>query len=766
MQFPIRLLIVEDRPEDAEILTYILQESGFRLECSLVDNESDYLVELDKMPDAIISDFSLPLFDGLSALKILKERKLDIPFIIVSGTIGEEIAVEAMKLGANDYIMKDKLSRLPLALERELKEKKNRQELTEVDQRYKNLVELSPDVILIHCQEKLVFLNFAGAAAFGVEEPQTLFGESIYKFIHPDFHQAYRDEIAQMEKGHLLSSLIDLVLVSPDGKELETEVIAVPIKYKEMPAIQVRARDTSIQRKISKKMKTQNTQLKKYIAKNKKLKYADLMKSKFIATMSHELRTPLNGIIGFSEVLKDGLLGPLNEKQREYCSDIYNSGQFLLELINDILDLSKVEAGKMELEIEPFDLKQLLEQSLTIIKTKAAQYHIDLELEIEDLINLCTYDPRKLKQIIYNLLSNAVKFAPNDSIVKVHAYLKNKYTLVIAVTDTGIGIAKEDLKRLFRPFEQIHSAAKTREKGTGLGLVIARHLAELHGGTVNVASIEGKGSTFTIELPYFPYKTQDETIFSKTTDTKSQHYALVVEDDPIAADLFGMQLKELGFEVLWKSTAEDVLTHQYTAVPDIIILDIFLPRMSGIELMAELKKHKILANVPTIVVSVAANENRGAIVGAVDILQKPIGRNQLTDSILNYVRKSNLKKNIHVLVVDDDRNSTALIEETLKEMPCKVSCIHDGAQALDFVNHHHPDVMILDLVMPKIDGFAVLEELKRHPETSDISIIILTSKSLTQEEQNLLKKHSANIFRKESFMREVFKREVKKVLLG
>jgi signal transduction histidine kinase len=229
---------------------------------------------------------------------------------------------------------------------------------------------------------------------------------------------------------------------------------------------------------------------------------ANKAKSDFLANMSHELRSPLNAIIGFSEVLKDGLAGDLSAKQQDYCSEIFNSGQHLLSLVNDILDLSKIEAGKMTLELEKIDLSLLFESCLAIVKEKALAHNISLKINFADGLGDALVDVRKFKQMVYNLLANAVKFTPDGGGVLLQAQRISAGQFEFSVSDNGIGIAEEDLQRLFTPFEQLDSSLERKYEGTGLGLSMVKRLAELHNGTVSVHSELGKGSCFTVRVPY------------------------------------------------------------------------------------------------------------------------------------------------------------------------------------------------------------------------------------------------------------------------
>lgn len=373
MSQPLRLLIVEDLEDDALLAVREFRRDGYDVTFERVDTPEAMTAALaNQMWNVIISDYSMPHFSGTAALELLKQTGLDIPFIFVSGTIGEDTAVAAMKAGAHDYMMKGNLRRLVPAVERELREAEGRRE----------------------------------------------------------------------------------------RKRLEEEA-----RHKQRLEDMLR------------------------------------FKSEFIANMSHELRTPLNSILGFSELLEDQQFGPLNEKQQHYTHNIWTSGKHLLDLINDILDLSKVEAGKIELHMETFSLREALVAALTLVRPQAAKKRISLRSEVVPETKV-TADPLRLKQIMYNLLSNAIKFTPEGGQVSVAARTAQDAFVEIAVTDTGVGIKAEDLPKLFREFSQVGGGYASAQHGTGLGLALSKRLVELHGGQMWVQSEgDNKGSTFTFTLP-------------------------------------------------------------------------------------------------------------------------------------------------------------------------------------------------------------------------------------------------------------------------
>ncbi len=529
--------------------------------------------------------------------------------------------------------------------------------------------------------------------------------------------------------------------------------------------------------------------------KNIELEHASRMKSAFLATMSHELRTPLNAIIGFSEVLKDGLIGPLTDNQQEYIGDIFTSGQHLLSLINDILDLSKVEAGMMALELDTGDLDTLLANSLSIVREKAAAQHIRLELESGEDLGLLQLDMRKTKQIVYNLLSNAVKFSARGSHVTLSARRVARSTvgtlagawpvhsfeladngheefLEICVSDTGIGISKENMSRLFQAFGQIDSSLARKFEGTGLGLAMVRQLAELHGGTVAVASSEGEGSRF---AAWLPLRAPSQSFFavadplhSPVSNEFAVRFALVVEDDDRAAELVRLLLEAEGFTVLRAASGEAGLVLAAQQPLSLITLDLQLPGIDGWEFLDEIRKNPELAQVPVVIIAGLAESNMALHGGAAAVLQKPISRAQLKAS-LNYLGLQPAPAQTHtILVVDDDPKAVEVIAAFLPAPAYAVVRAYGGAEALTLAQRLHPDLILLDLMMPGLTGFDVVEALQRQPDTASIPVVVVTAKNITALDRAALNSTSGRdvcIVEKAGFNRSSFITEVRRALL-
>jgi PAS domain S-box-containing protein len=527
--------------------------------------------------------------------------------------------------------------------------------------------------------------------------------------------------------------------------------------------------------------------------KNVELEGASRMKSEFLANMSHELRTPLNSIIGFSELLRDGLIGEMPEQQREFISDIFSSGKHLLALINDILDLSKVEAGKMTLDLEPVQVSSLFANSLSIIREKAATRQIRLVVDAAEALGSISADTRKVKQIVYNLLSNAVKFTNVGGNVTLRATRVSRAEvgevsdvwaarnfpvagsefsefLKITVTDNGIGISRSGLEQLFRPFSQIDSGLARKFEGTGLGLAMVKLLAELHGGAVAVESAVGEGSCFTVWLPFRPAAeearpTSTESSDPRINELQGPRTALVIEDDLRAAELIRVQLEGEGFEVLHAANTKAALVLAAKQPLSLITLDLMLTDEDGWHFLTRLKQMPELRRVPIVIISIVADRAKGIALGAAAVMQKPISRQELCEALvllgLSPVAPGRMMK---VLVVDDDPKAVELIAIRLPSLGSKVLRAFGGREAIDIARRELPDLIVLDLMMPDVNGFEVVDALSHQAETVHIPILVVTAKDVSAEERAVLKAHTTTIIGKSSFDGNDFLTEVRRAV--
>jgi len=527
--------------------------------------------------------------------------------------------------------------------------------------------------------------------------------------------------------------------------------------------------------------------------KNIELEHASRMKSEFLATMSHELRTPLNAIIGFSEALKDGLMGEMTESQQDYIGDIFTSGQHLLSLINDILDLSKVEAGMMALELEALDLGLLLSNSLSIVREKAASQGVDLQLTVDADLGAPVLDTRKTKQIVYNLLSNAVKFSEAGGSVALNARCVSRSEvgrlpgswavhsfplsdnefeefLEISVTDSGIGISRENMAKLFQPFSQIDSSLARKFEGTGLGLAMVKQLAELLGGTVAVASAEGEGACFTAWLPL---RTPAQATHSGLERVHSvaavvERVALVVEDDDRAADLVRLLLEAEGFTVLRADSAEAALRLAPQQVLSLITLDVQLPGMNGWDFLLQIRESTDLGRVPVVIIAGYVDSNMALTGGAAAVLEKPMSRAQLKTALGNLGLGAAAEHTRTVLVVDDDPKAVEVIAAFLPSPAYAVVRAYGGSEAVMLAQRLVPDLILLDLMMPDVNGFEVVAALQRDPTTACIPILVVTAKRITPLDRETLNSNPGNVIHivgKAGFNRGAFIAEVRRALL-
>jgi signal transduction histidine kinase/DNA-binding response OmpR family regulator len=491
------------------------------------------------------------------------------------------------------------------------------------------------------------------------------------------------------------------------------------------------------------------------------LEAASRHKSEFLASMSHELRTPLNAIIGFSEVLREEMFGPLNERQADYLNDILTSGRHLLSLINDILDLSKIEAGKMELDLSTFSLPAVLEHGLTMIRERATNHGISLALDVAPDVGEITADERKVKQVVFNLLSNAVKFTPDGGRIELSARCVNG-DVEVAVSDTGIGIAPEDQERVFEEFQQ----AGQRE-GSGLGLALSRSFIELHGGRIRLESEVGVGSTFLFTLPLPAMTRADRQATSvvgdpsplpaDAVDTAPGPTMLVIEDDERSAELLRIFLEDGGFSVTIAGAGDEGIQAARRIRPAAIVLDLLLPDMSGWDVLTMLKGDAALADIPVVIVSMLDERGKGYALGAADYLVKPIGRDELLGALRPLAAAGAVGgEPVKVLAIDDDPVALELVSAVLDPEGYSVLRAQGGDEGVGMALDEHPALVILDLLMPGTDGFQVVEQLRADPRTADIPIVVLTSKVISEADRQRLSSRIAHLAEKGRFSRAEF----------
>ena len=486
---------------------------------------------------------------------------------------------------------------------------------------------------------------------------------------------------------------------------------------------------------------------------NSELLESNQHKSTFMTNMSHELRTPLTSILGFSEILRDDKTDRFDAATKHrFFEQIHTSGQHLLGLINDLLDLSKVEAGQMNLYPERINLADSVQTALSALEPLARTKGITIDSDSGPGLHLVA-DPTKLKQMLLNLLSNAVKFTPQGGRVSIRTR-QVKSWIEIAVTDTGIGIAEADLSRLFREFQQLDAGHGRQQEGTGLGLALTKRFAELHGGEVRVQSVSGEGSTFTLRLPVSAMPSTQTGMYEPLRIGPSDEHLpliLVVEDNAEAAEILARHLEAGGFRMRIARTGNEALTMARELKPAAITLDILLPEIDGWEVLRRLKADQLTWNIPVVVVSVSDNPSLGHALGATDYFVKPVDREALLSRLNQYAFAPKAQPGeIRVLVVDDEPAHLDLLQTLLEPEGFHVLKAAGGKEGIDIAHAQHPHLILLDLMMPEVTGFDVVEALRTDVSTRSIPIMVLTAKELTTDDKAALNGHVAAIFQRNS----------------
>ena len=460
---------------------------------------------------------------------------------------------------------------------------------------------------------------------------------------------------------------------------------------------------------------------------------ANQAKSVFLANMSHELRTPLNAIIGYSEMLIEETEA---EGQRTLTDDlrkIQTSGQHLLELINAVLDLSKIESGKMDLYLQTFEISTLLEEVGTVIRPLAAKNGNSYEVTLDERLHVMRADQTKVRQSLLNLLSNACKFTSHGEVkLDVRSLPENRVSF--AVSDTGLGMTPEQVSRLFEPFTQADSSTTRKYGGTGLGLAISRKFAEMMGGGITVETEYGKGSRFTMVLPLAideePVSASDALEKASKPDA-SAGTVLAIDDDPTVHELLRRTLGSHGFRLESALSGEEGLRLARKLKPQAITLDVMMPGMDGWTVLLSLKAIPELADIPVVMLTIVDNKNLGYSLGAAEFLTKPLDRRRLTSVMLRYKRKAPHT----ALIVDDDSASRDMLRRLLEGDGWSVSEAENGRVALQQISEQRPGVILLDLTMPELDGFGFLEELHKRDNLRSTPVIVITAKHLTDEDR-------------------------------
>ncbi len=509
---------------------------------------------------------------------------------------------------------------------------------------------------------------------------------------------------------------------------------------------------------------------------------ANRTKSLFLANMSHELRTPLNAILGFSEMLQEEAVEKELPELHSDLQKISTAGKHLLGLINDILDLSKIEAGTMELHIESFDIAPLIAEVASTIEMQVAKNGNSLEVLCPPDIGVMRADLSKVRQGLFNLASNAAKFT-HEGKIRVEAErqtMDGSEWVVFRVSDTGIGLSSEQIVRLFQSFTQADASTTRKFGGTGLGLALTRRFSQMMGGDVTVHSVPAEGSVFTIKLPAVVSEMVAEPIpiieeRREVSQSPAEGVAsigieprpdprscvLVIDDDALQRDLIHRYLRKEGFSVCTARGGAEGLRLARQLLPAAIMLDVMMPDMDGWSVLAALKNDATLCNIPVIILTMVDDPERGFTLGASEYATKPVNRRQLSQILKKHMC---LRPPCPVLVIDDDQTSRSLMRTMLEKEGRTVSEAENGVEALKSMERERPSLIFLDLMMPEMDGFEFAAEVRRRPEWRSIPIVVVTAQDLSNQDRQRLYGNVEKILRKEGDSREALLEQVRDVL--
>jgi signal transduction histidine kinase/DNA-binding response OmpR family regulator len=483
-------------------------------------------------------------------------------------------------------------------------------------------------------------------------------------------------------------------------------------------------------------------------------------KSQFLASMSHELRTPLNAIIGYSEMLQEEAEDLGQDRFLPDLMKIREAGKHLLSLINDVLDLSKIEAGKMDVLVEEFAVADLIEQVHSVIEPLIAKNANALEVIGAPDLGTMRSDQTKLRQSLLNLLSNAAKFTERGRITLAARRMAGPDgdRLQFVVSDTGIGMAPEQLQGLFQAFSQARSSTARDYGGTGLGLAITRHFCRLLGGDVAVESTPGKGSTFTLILPAVCPAATPEVTTSSAPARRADALGtvLIIDDEKPAHELLERELAGAGYHILHAAGGREGLKLAKQARPDVITLDIIMPDLDGWSVLKALKADPELCDIPVVLVTIMGDRDLGFALGAADYITKPFDREVLMRAVGRHVRGDRAQ----VLVVDDDPKTRDMLRRTLQKAGWTVAEAANGCEALEALERAKPALVLLDLLMPDMDGFEVLERLNGDATWREVPVIIVTAKDLTPDDIERLNGRVAKVLQKGTYERRDLVRDI------
>ena len=642
---------------------------------------------------------------------------------------------------------------------------KAQNELTYQKQYLQSLVEGSPiAIVTLDRQERIQTCNTAFEMIFGYSGDEAI-GKNLDDLIVPEDKRAEAKELTS-SSFHRESIHCELTRTRKDGSIIDVEVHAKSIYVdKEQVGIIAQYEDITERKRAEEQVRSQLSIIEKQNLELEKARdiamEASKTKSSFLASMSHELRTPLNAIIGYSEMLAEDMSDDGETRYQGDIDRIHTAGKNLLELINEVLDLSKIEAGKMELYLEEFQLNNLVDEVVSTVQPLMEKNENSLVVNVAQEMPLVRLDHTKVRQILFNLISNASKFTLKGTITLTAAILPAVddvgARIALKVSDTGIGLTDEQKAKLFKEFSQADSSTTRKYGGTGLGLAITKHFTEMMNGSIEIESVPNKGTTFTVILPQAieisdgkaaPVNVQAEAMSAPVPTNTA---VLVVDDDPGVRDLLMRYLSKEGYVVECVAGGDEGIQRAKEILPMAIILDVMMPRKDGWAVLQEIKSDPILKSIPVIMYTMLDEKNFGLAIGASDYLIKPVSKEKILQVLEKYKHQEPRE---YILIVDDDPDLLTMASRAIQKAGWNVQTAENGKSAISMLESDLPSIIFLDLMMPVMDGFEFLAIFQNREEWKHIPIVIITSKDLLAEERQQLSGVVKKVIQKGDFTPE------------
>jgi PAS domain S-box-containing protein len=814
-----RILVVAG-PEESDVVARELANDG---EVVRVADRAALEGALTPAPAVVVFATGIAGLSFVDLLSILRGRGVTTPAVVFARTFRDDEMRSVMAAGATDYVSNEQVARLAFAVRRELARAPSATRMSmppgatadTAAELLEAVVDALPFVAFVKEADelRLVVANKALADMFGYTKDY-LIGKldhdyfpkeqadgfvAIDRAVLEGGEMKFFEEVARAGDGvdyHFATRKLPIVAggkkyllgvtenvterkraeeafkqsrqeLEEANRRLEANVLELKKSRDVSARVLASYQQRALQMEIIRQQNEDLDRLAQDLAKSKRLEeqksreieQAARLKSEFLANFSHEIRTPLNGIIGYCDLLAREEGGRLTPHGRRDLQVVKSNAKTLLALINDILDLSKIEAGHVETVRETVDVAALVDECIATVREFLKGKTVDVYANVAPEVSTVETDALKLRQILLNLLTNAAKFTDTGEIVvEVKAATSG---IIVTVEDTGSGIAAEHLPFIFEKFRQLDGSSTRKVGGTGLGLAIVRELCRILGGAIDVKSTVGRGSVFTVNLPTGVSPSAVTVISAPITsrDKPTGASVLVVDDDPLVHQLLKTELEREGMRVLLASDGVSAMTIARQHRPSAIVLDIQLPKLDGWTVLAELKNDPLLASIPIIIISIEEQRAKGFALGACEYLVKPID----ADRLVSIVSRSVAPGTGDVLVVDDDSTTRELVTRQLRRAGFSASEAASGDDALTQARANKPAMMVLDLMMPGTNGFDVIRKIRS--ENMGIPVLVLTGKDLTPEETELLREGITSVVQKNGAAIEAVVEEAKRVLL-